>query len=300
MTSSRVSTYLLFIASLLSGSNAFICRFRVLGATKHCHSVLQFVTRCPAPATVTISGWLFLSTLHPMTVSEVHESRSECQNLYQLKSNLFLNGIPASLQQEEDQAGQMGFLFFVMLWTGACGWCNVGGEPQWTTSPSAPFSRSIALCVQWNPTKLLKRHNWSSPISCPHLPTERHYAFLQLPQAKIHECATVNVTDALDIFGHHLHSPCGHRTQCCLCKKDWRYKVVCCHNQREKYRTLWLNQTHHHSWLPNAPASTKPDQAWTSAMIWWHRHRWKMQELATEQFCSTRLYLAQPPITNVY
>lgn len=65
-----------------------------------------------------------------MTLSEVHESRSECQNLYQLKSNLFLNGIPASLQQEEDQAGQMGFLFFVMLWAGVHGWCNVGGEPQ--------------------------------------------------------------------------------------------------------------------------------------------------------------------------
>jgi hypothetical protein len=298
MTPSRVSTYLLFIASLLSWSNAFIWRFRVLGASKHCHSVLQFVTRCPAP--VTISGWLFLSTLHPMTLSEVHESRSECQNLYQLKSNLFLNGIPASLRREEDQAGQMGFLFFVMLWAGVRGWCNVGGEPQWTTSPSAPFSRSIALSVQWKPTKLLKRHNWSSPIPCPHLPTERHYAFLQLPQAKIHECATVNVTDALDIFGHHLHSPCGHTTQCCLCKKDWRYKVVCCHNQREKYRTLWLSQTHHHSWLPNAPASTKPNQAWTSAMIWWHRHHCKMQELATEQFCSTRLYLAQPPMSSSF
>lgn len=56
MTPSRVSTYLLFIASLLSGSNAFIWRFRVLGATEHCHSVLQFVTRCPAPAPVAISG----------------------------------------------------------------------------------------------------------------------------------------------------------------------------------------------------------------------------------------------------
>jgi hypothetical protein len=121
MTSSRVSTYLLFIASLLPGSNAFIWRFRVLGATKHCHSVLQFVTRCPAPAPVTISGQLLLSTLHPITLSELHERRPECQNLYQLKSNLFLNGIPASLRREEDQAGQMGFLFFVMLWAGACG-----------------------------------------------------------------------------------------------------------------------------------------------------------------------------------
>jgi hypothetical protein len=41
------------------------------------------------------------------------------------------------------------------------------------------------------------------------------------------------------------------------------------------------------------------NQACTSAMVWWHRHHCKMQELATEQFCSTRLYLAQPTIANV-
>jgi hypothetical protein len=193
---------------------------------------------------------------------------------------------------------------FCSLWycgqvTGVCGWCNVGGEPQWTTSPSAPFSRSIALCVQWKPTSF-----WRDTIDLhqSHARTSQQRGIMLF--YNFHKQRSMSVqwwmAQMCWIFGHHLHSPCGHRTQCCLCKKDWRYKVVCCHNQREKYRTLWLSQTCHHSWLPNASASTKPNQAWTSAMIWWHRHHWKLQELATEQFCSTRLYLAQPPIANVY
>ncbi len=277
MTSSRVSTYLLFIASLLSGSNAFIWRFRVLGATKHCHSVLQFVTRCPAPAPVTISGWLFLSTLHPITLSELHESRSECQNLYQLKSNRFLNGILASLQREEDQAGQMGFLFFVMLWQ-----VRVGGVMQ-EVNLSEPHHHLLDF-----PGPLHFMCNESQP------------SFWR-DTIDLHQSHACTSQQRDIILFYNFHKQRSMSVQRWMSQMHWIYlDVTFTHLVVIGLNAVWVRKTEDIK-LSSATIKERStvNQACTSAMVWWHRHHCKMQELATEQFCSTRLYLAQPTIANV-